>query len=566
MRQRAIGAARGDAPFDVLLTGATLVDVATSELRAADVGIVGELIASVHAPGARADAKVVHKLDGYLAPGFIDTHVHFESSHLTPEHYAAVVVPQGTTTVVYDPHELANVLGVDGVRWAIEASRGLPLRFLCMAPSSVPSAPGLETSGAEFAGPEMREMLSWPEVVGVAEMMDMNGVVSQSERMREILEAGFASGKLICGHARGLTGAFLQAYATAGVASDHELTSGEDALEKLRAGFTLEIRGSHDYVLPGIVEVLNRLPQIPSTVTICTDDVPPDTLLEKGGMCDVIRRLVGYGLDPIQAIRCATLNAAQRLGRRDLGLIAPGRLADMIVLSDLHGFQITRVFTAKKHESLPASPLPNTTQLRPLSLDDCRVRVSRPDGTARLRVIQGARFTKWNEVEVQVRGGYAEVPPGYGVLLIQHRHGRYRAAPKHAVISDWGEFGGAIAYTYLHDSHNLTVLGRSPIDMQVAANAVIRAHGGMAVAAKGQVTALCEFPIAGMLSAESPEKVANAYAHVRAAADAVMEWQPPYRTFKALGGLSLACNPGPHLTDLGLTDGSTGEIVSLLID
>jgi len=552
MRERAIQAARGDEPFDVLLTGGTLIDVATSELREADVGVVGDLIASVHPRGARTDAAVIHKIDGYLAPGFIDTHVHFESSHLTPENYAAVVVPQGTTTIVYDPHELANVLGLDGVRWAIESSRGLPLRFLCMAPSSVPSAPGLEMSGAEFAGPEMREMLSWPEVVGVAEMMDMSGVVGQSGRMREILEAGYASNKLICGHARGLTGARLQAYATAGVTSDHELTSGSDALEKLRAGMTLEIRGSHDYVLPGIVEALNRLPQIPSTVTICTDDVPPDTLLEKGGMCDVLRRLVGYGLDPVQAIRCATLNAAHRLRHSDLGVIGPGRLADIVVLSDLRTMQVTRVFTSRRGEQRPVRPLPNTMKLQPLSLDDCRV-----PAQPKLRVIQGARFTQWSELEPRVRNGYAEIPDGYGVLLIQHRHGRHAAPPQRAVISDWGDIRGAIAYTYAHDSHNLVVLGCSPEDMQAAANAVIQAQGGMAVACKGQVTALCEFSIAGILSPEPPEKVAQSYALVRAAADAVMEWQPPYRTFKALGGVSLACNPGPHLTDLGLTDGAT---------
>src|SRR6266404_2317514 len=335
-RARAIAAAQGQAAFDTLLTGGVLVDVATSELRPADIGIVGPMIASVHAPSTRSDAVERHDVTGrWLAPGLIDMHVHFESSHMTPANYAAVVVPQGTTTIFYDPHELANVLGLVGVRYAIEASRGLPLRFLCAAPSCVPSAPGLETAGAEFGGDEMRTMLAWPEVAGVAEVMDMNGVLAQSRRAMEILDAGFDSGKLIEGHARGLSGPQLQAYMAAGVSSDHEITSAADGLEKLRAGMTVELRGSHDNVLPELVAAINQLPQMPSTLTICTDDVPPDYLVEKGGMCDVLRRLIRYGMDPVQAVRCATLNAAHRLRRGDPGLLAAGRVADIVVLSDL---------------------------------------------------------------------------------------------------------------------------------------------------------------------------------------------------------------------------------------
>src|ERR1051325_5228199 len=341
IRARGIDAAMGKAPFDVLLTGGTIVDVATAELRQADVGIVGNMIASVHPPGSRHDAAERHDLSGlYLAPGLIDTHVHFESSHMTPAHYASVVVPQGTTTIFFDPHELGNVLGVAGVRYAIDASRGLPLRFLCAAPSCVPSAPGLEMTGAEIAGREMREMLSWPEVLGVAEMMDMNGTLAHSQRTREILAAGIESGKLIEGHARGLSGQRLQAFMAAGVSSDHEITSADDFLEKLRAGMTVELRVSHDYLLPDVVKALNQLPQVPSTLTVCTDDVPPDYLVERGGLCDLLRRLIAYGFNPVQAIRCATLNGSYRLRRPDLGLLAAGRVADIAVLRDLREMNV----------------------------------------------------------------------------------------------------------------------------------------------------------------------------------------------------------------------------------
>ena len=197
---------------------------------------------------------------------------------------AEIVLAQGTTAVFWDPHELANVLGVAGVRYAVEASRHLPLQVMVAAPSSVPSTPGLEMSGADFAGAEMETMLGWPEVRGVAEVMDMHGVLHGSCRMQEIVQAGLNSGKLIEGHARGLSGADLQAYLAAGVTSDHELTSADDALEKLRAGLTIEIRGSHPYLLPDIVAALKTLPHLSSQITVCTDDVPPDMLLEKGGI------------------------------------------------------------------------------------------------------------------------------------------------------------------------------------------------------------------------------------------------------------------------------------------
>jgi adenine deaminase len=366
LRDRAVRAARGLDPFDVLLTDGVVADTATGELRAADVGLVGPLIVSVHPPGTRSDASERIALAGRtIAPGLIDSHLHIESSMVTPRRYAEVVVPQGTTTICWDPHEIGNVSGLDGLRWAIDAMSGLPLRIIMLAPSCVPSAPGLERTGAFFGPEEMQEMLRWPEIGGVAEVMDMRGVLERQARMRGIVDAGLSSGKLVCGHARGLAGADLQAFAAAGIESDHEITSGDDLLAKLRAGFTVELRGSHDYVLPDAVAALNTLPQVPQTLTICTDDVFPDDLVQAGGMIDVLRRLVRRGLAPMQGLRCATLNAAMRLARRDLGLIAPGRRADIIVLSDLAELNVTHVFASGRLvvadgsllASLPPGPL-----------------------------------------------------------------------------------------------------------------------------------------------------------------------------------------------------------------
>ncbi|HFP9450952.1 adenine deaminase [Raoultella ornithinolytica] len=579
-RRRAVMAARGEIPFDLLLTGAQIVDMVTGEVREADVGITGEMIASVHPRGSRADARQRHALDGaYLSPGLMDTHVHLESSHLPPERYAEIVLAQGTTAVFWDPHELANVLGVEGVRYAVAASRHLPLQVMVAAPSSVPSTPGLEMSGADFAGAEMATMLAWPEVRGVAEVMDMHGVLNGSARMQEIVQAGLDSGKLIEGHARGLSGADLQAYLAAGVTSDHELTSAEDALEKLRAGLTLEIRGSHPYLLPDIVKALKTLPHLSSQITVCTDDVPPDMLLEKGGIIALLNLLIEHGLAATDVLRFATLNAAIRLQRHDSGLIAAGRRADLVVFDSLERLEARKVYVAGKLvardgallQPIPAAegvtPPRNTLQLAPLNTEDFVLRVPGiVHGVARLRHIRGARFTQWGEVEVQVRHGEVQLPAGFSLIWVKHRHGRHQATPQIALLEGWGELRGAIATSYSHDSHNLVVLGRNAEDMALAANRLIASGGGMALSRQGDILAHVAMPIAGMLSDLPAAELARQFRELRDLSAEIADWEPPYRVFKAIEGTCLACNAGPHLTDLGLTDGTTRQIVEPLID
>lgn len=579
-RRRAVQAARGESPFDLLITDANVVDMATGEIREADVGIVGDMIASVHPRGSRSDTLEHHSLPGvYLSPGLMDTHVHLESSHLPPERYAEIVLAQGTTAVFWDPHELANVLGVAGVRYAVEASRHLPLQVMVAAPSSVPSTPGLEMSGADFAGAEMETMLGWPEVRGVAEVMDMHGVLHGSCRMQEIVQAGLNSGKLIEGHARGLSGADLQAYLAAGVTSDHELTSADDALEKLRAGLTLEIRGSHPYLLPDIVKALKSLPHLSSQITVCTDDVPPDMLLEKGGIIALLNLLIEHGLAATDALRFATLNAAIRLQRYDLGLIAAGRRADLVVFDSLEKLNARAVYVAGKQiardgkllDALTAAvgvtPPRNTLRLSPLEADDFALRVGNiQHGTARLRHIRGARFTQWGEIDVQIRNGKVEIPAGFSLIWVKHRHGRHEAKPQIALLEGWGELRGAIATSYSHDSHNLVVLGRNAEDMALAANQLIASGGGMALAQNGGILAHVAMPIAGMLSDKPAHTLAAEFRQLRDLSAEIADWEPPYRVFKAIEGTCLACNAGPHLTDLGLTDGTTRQIVDPVLD
>lgn len=572
LRLRAVAAARGDSPFDLLVKGGALVDMVTGERRAADIGIVGPLIASVHAPGTRTDAAgTVDASGGLVSPGLIDTHMHVESSMVTPSTYADAVLARGVTTVVWDPHEFGNVHGVAGVDYAVAATRGLSLRFVVLAPSCVPSAPGLERAGADFDAAAVADILSRPEIGGVAEIMAMRGVIAGEPRMSGIVHAGLAAGKPVCGHARSLAGADLMAFMAAGVTSDHELVSGADLMDKLRAGLTIELRGSHDYLLPEFVAALNELGHLPQTVTLCTDDVFPDDLLKGGGVDDVVRRLVRYGMKPERALQAATLNAARRLGREDLGLIAAGRRADLVVFEDPRDFRARCVIANGAVVARGGAVLAPARQtaggsfaasmkLGRLAPADFRVR----SGGSRVRVatIDRPRFTRWGEAEAEIADGFVVPPDGATLIAVAHRHGLADAAPRVGYLREWGAWKGAFATTVSHDSHNLTVFGGNEEDMALAANAVIEAGGGMAVAVHGQVTALLPLPVSGLVSEEPLEAVAEGFVRIREAMDAVVAWQPPYLTFKACFGATLACNAGPHQTDRGIADGTTGRLLA----
>jgi adenine deaminase len=319
------------------------------------------------------------------------------------------------------------------------------------------------------------------------------------------------------------------------------------------------------------------LPAVPTNLTVCTDDVFPEYLVEHGGVNDVLRRLVRYGLDPLQAIRCATINNAYRLRRDDLGWVAAGRRADLVVLPDLTEMRPSFVYAGGDRVAAAGAmtrpiaegpaPLPRPSMhLSALAPDDFRVRIPAVSaGRVRVRTVKGARFTAWGELDVEVRNGFVEVPHYASVMTVIHRHGRSTVGPQSAIIEGWGRWRGAFATSYAHDSHNLVVYGADSHEMAIAANAVIEMGGGSAVVQNGAITAQMAFPVAGLLSAKTPGEVVQEHRAVVEAAGAVVKWEGPYRTFKALSGQCLACNAGPHLTDLGLTDGTTQRLVPVLM-
>ena len=564
LRARAVRAAQGAAPFDLLITGGVLLDMITGAERSADVGIVNGLIASVHAPDETRDAASRIDARGcHLVPGLIDTHMHVESSMITPAEYAAAVVPRGVTTAVWDPHEFANACGVAGVDYAIEAGRNVPLRLLTLAPTCVPSAPGYEVSGGDFGPDVLASLLARDEIQGAAELMTMQPLLSGDPRVTGIVNAGLASGKRLCGHARGLQDGALAAYAAAGIETDHELTSGADLLARLEAGMTVELRGSHGHLLPEFAAVLLKLGHLPQTVTFCTDDVFPDDLLEQGGLDHVVRCMIGHGLPPSWAYRAATLNAGMRIGRPDLGLIAPGKRADIVLLQDMgrviaqaviaDGVLVSEAgrLTSPPPVSTPAPALKASVNLDALDASDFEIAAK---GTsARIATLSKPRFPVWGERTVPVEGGKLVLPDDMIRMAIANRYG-HNSPVRVAFMENWGTWRGAFATTVSHDSHNLTVFGRDPVDMAVAANTVRASGGGLCVVSGGEVRAHIDLPLAGLVSEAPLEDVARTFASVRTALDALVDWTPPYLVFKALFGASLVCNAGPRLSDVGLVD------------
>ncbi len=564
LRKAAIRAAQGQQPFDTLITGGTVVDMITGRLRKADVGLTGCLIASVHTPAVFADAKNhIDASDTFIVPGLIDMHLHIESSMITPAAYAEQVLPRGVTTVVWDPHEFANTCGLDGMDYALAAADACPLRILTLVPSCVPSAPGYETTGADFTADIVATLLARQDTHGIGEVMSMQAVLDNDERFRGIVQAGLNSGKRVCGHARGLVDESLNAYAAAGIETDHELTSADDLLKKLEAGLTVELRGSHDHLLPEFVDALNQLGFIPPTLTLCTDDVFVDDLLEKGGLDDVVRRLIGYGLDPVATLRAATFNAANRLGRPDLGLIAPGKRADITLFHDLQSLEAR--LTIANGEVVARDgmlSITNTAYAIPAALEQTmrtahwsadQFRVAANGTTATVALIEKPRFTQWGKRELPVSNGFVTVADDLVVMAMINRF-KPGAIPKIAYLGHWGSWNGAFATTVSHDSHNLTVFGGNEADIALAANTVAAMQGGMAVVCNGEVLAQLALPIAGLISEVSTSKLALKFQAIREAMDQVVTWQPPYLVFKACFGASLVCNAGPHLSDVGIVD------------
>lgn len=553
----AVDAAAGRRPGSVLLRRATLLNVLSGERYATDILLMGRLIAAL-GPGYTAESEI--DLEGRaVAPGLIDAHLHLESALVEPGEYARAVVPRGVTGVVCDPHEIANVLGVAGIEYVLAATDGLPLDVFVCASSCVP-ATALETAGARLTPADIDGLLAHPRVVGVAELMNFPGVIAGDET--ELTKALLAArhGKVADGHAPLVSGRALNAYLAAGIATDHESSACAEALEKLRLGATVLIReGSAARNLDALLPLIR--PENLHQICFCTDDRHPHDLIDQGGVDCLVRRAIAAGIDPVAAVRLGSLNTARhyRLGRR--GAVAPGYLADLIILDDLATFTAQAVFKAgrlvardgvlleapRRHVDLRVRETVRLPDLTPaaFALPDpgCEVRA--------IELVPGEILTREITVRPLTRGGMVVADPARDLakLAVIERHG-HAGRVGAGLVRGFGLVRGAIASTVGHDSHNLLVAGVSDRDMLLAARILADTGGGFCAVADGQELARLPLPVAGLMSDQPLNAVREALDRLEAAARqlGILIRSP----FMALSFLALPVIPRLRLTDMGL--------------
>jgi adenine deaminase len=564
---RRLEAARGDRPVDLLFRGGKVVNVFTGELASTSVAVFDGVVVGF---GERQANEIVELDGGILSPGFIDGHFHLESSLLIPAEFARAVLPHGTTTVVADPHEIANVAGIAGVQFMLEASEDIGLEVFYMAPSCVP-ATHLETAGAELSANDIEKLAQHPRVLGLAEVMNFPGVIMGDESMLDKLERFLDN--TIDGHSPGLSGAQLDAYLCGGIGSDHECTRLEEAREKLGKGMHIMLReGSQARDMEALAPLVTS--QTKQRCMLVSDDCHPEDLLEQGHMNRVLKRAMELAIDPITAIQLVSLNPARYFGLRTLGAIAPGYQADMVLLNSLQPLQIGRVYKKGKLVAengkclLAKKPVAAEVQLISMNLEelkeeDLRLQVQGSEMRA-IRAVPNTLITEEEIVTVADSQGQAVSDANRDLLkivVIERHQGSGRKG--FGFVRGLGLRKGALASTVAHDSHNLIVVGVSDSDMVVAANTLRELGGGLVVVSDGQVQAQLPLPVAGLMTAASLEQVVAWKKEVNQAAlelGATLE-----HPFMALSFLALPVIPKLKLTDQGLVDVESFTHVPLFV-
>ena len=570
--EKLVKAAAGKIPFDLLIENTQLVNVYTSEIYQAAIGILGDRIAYIGEGPRRLKSKRRFNARGkYAIPGLVDSHLHIESSMVTPPRFAEAVLPHGTTTVAIDPHEVANVLGMEGVKMMLDSSRDLPLKVHALVPTCVPSILGVETAGAEFKADDVAEMLSWDRVIGLGEVMDYQGVIDLKDRITRIVKTGRKFGKILDGHAGLISRRALNAYIAAGMDSDHENFNFTSVLEKLRLGMAVKLRKmllSRDFIAK-----LRKIPNL-RNVMFCTDDVMPDDLIENGHLDDVVRTAVECGFDPVEAVKSSTLKPAMSLRLYDRGAIGPGKIADVILLRSLERFIPDVVFangemvakegkllTELKIQKFPREA-ERTVKISRISVNDFSIKPPIQDGKVKVRVIAlEGLASRFLIEEHYVKNGVLKTE-GLAIVAVLERHGRSGSRTV-GYVKNSGLRRGAVGSTVAHDSHNLIVLGMRPEDMLFAARALIRMQGGLVAVQNGQLFASVHLPIAGLMSNMRIDVVSSALRSFRRAENQLGVRETGSTLMITF--LSLPVIPSAKITDRGLFDVDNQKFVSLFL-
>ena len=584
---RLIDVAAGRAPADTIITNGIWVNVHTREaLPGHDIAIVAGRIAFVgpdanHCRGE--DTRIIEAKGRYMIPGLCDAHMHIESGMLTPAEFARAVIPHGTTSMFTDPHEIANVLGLDGVRMMHDEALMQPVNIFTQMPSCAPSAPGLETTGHEITAEDVAEAMSWPGIIGLGEMMNFPGVSGADPKMLAEIAATQRAGKTVGGHyAAPDLGPAFAAYVAGGPADDHEGTCEADAIVRMRQGMRAMIRlGSAWYDVESQITAITEKGLDPRNMILCTDDCHSGTLVNDGHMNRVVRHAIDCGCDPLVALQMATINTATHFGlEREIGSLTPGRRADVILTSDLVTLPIEQVIARGEvvaedgrclvdcpHYDWPAKARGTVNMARDITAGDFAV--AAPAGANRvcanvIGVVENQAPTRALQVELPVLDGEVHTEAEVCRIALVERH-RATGTVVNGFVSGFGYMGSmAMASTVAHDSHHMIVVGTDAEQMAHAANRLREVGGGIVIFRDGEELALVELPIAGLMS-DSPatEVAAKAERMMQTMRDCGCNLNNAYMQHSLL---ALVVIPELRISDLGLVDVRKFEFLPLLED
>ena len=585
-RASLVGAALGSEAPDLAICGGNLVNVHTREMYPADIVIKGNRVAAVEEPNSRffGETPVIQADGQTIVPGFIDPHIHLESSAVTLSEYTRITLPRGVTTVAEDPHEIANVLGIEGFKLFLEEARNLPIRFLLRVPGRVPGiAPGLETSGGEITLEQTKELLEWEEAVCLAGDINPNLLLQRDKEQLEKIAYAIELKKTVSGQSPGLQGAALNAFVAAGPEDSHVSENAAEVLDILRHGLRALITHRQDLFqvqdYEELAKIIGARQMDTRLLCFCSDDVLPHFLLEQGSLDARIRLAIQHGLDPLTAIQMATINVADFLRLdRDLGSITPGKLADIVILDDLEAVKVDKVLCGGKvvaergalvqrppRFEYPAWSRSTIHLRRPVRADDLPIRVTATTGKVKVRVIQLGMPKQEIIQTLNVAGEIVQPAQDRDILSVAvlDRHRKSGGIGK-GFVTGTGIKNGAIASTVSHDAHNVFVIGTDFKMMELAANHLASIGGGHVAVQESRVVAQVELPIAGLMSEEPIEAVAEKLKTF----EEILCGQLGCSIAHPLYFINFLCLPNiPHLgiTDKGLINTDTMQIIEPIV-